>query len=68
MFKLTDKMDLKRGDKRVALSDLSIYYTCNNIKNPYRNNKFKISRTTKHEEFEILGGSYPISDIHDCFE
>ena len=26
-FYLADKMDLRRGDKHVALSDLSIYYT-----------------------------------------
>ena len=39
-----------------------------NIEKPQGNNKLKISRTTKHEEFEILGGSYPISDIHDIFE
>ena len=29
---LTDKMNLRRGDKRVALSDLSTYYTWKNIK------------------------------------
>ena len=28
----TDKADLRRGDKRVALSGLSIYYTLKNIK------------------------------------
>ena len=27
MFKLTDKLDLRRGQKTVALSNLSIYYT-----------------------------------------
>ena len=27
MLKLTDKMDLQRGNKRVTLSDLTIYYT-----------------------------------------
>ena len=29
---LTDKMNLRRGDKRVALSDLSTYCTWENIK------------------------------------
>ena len=29
---LTNKMNLRRGDKRVALSDLSTYYTWENIK------------------------------------
>ena len=30
--KLTDKLDLRRGQKSVALSNLSIYYTWKNIK------------------------------------
>ena len=32
MLKLTDKLDLRRGLKSVALSNLSIYYTWKNIK------------------------------------
>ena len=32
VFKLTDKLDLRRGQKSVALSNLSIYYTWKNIK------------------------------------
>ena len=32
VLKLTDKLDLKRGQKSVALSNLSIYYTWKNIK------------------------------------
>ena len=31
-FNLSDKIDLKRSDKYVALSNLSIYYTWKNIK------------------------------------
>ena len=27
LFKLTSKLDLKRGEKIIALSNLSIYYT-----------------------------------------
>ena len=30
-LKLTDKFDLRRGQKSVALSNLSIYYTRKNI-------------------------------------
>ena len=29
---LTDKIDLRRGEKSIALSNLSIYYTWKNIK------------------------------------
>ena len=31
VFNLTDRVDLQRGNNCVALSDLSIYYTCKNI-------------------------------------
>ena len=68
VFKLTDKLDLRRGQKTVALSNLSIYYTWKNIKSPYNNNKFKISPPTCSEEFELPDGSYSISDIQDYFE
>ena len=38
------------------------------IKKSYKNNKFKISAPTWNEEFELLDGSYSISDIQDYFE
>ena len=43
VLKLTDKLDLTRGQKGIALSNLSIYYTWKNIKSSYNDNKFKIS-------------------------
>ena len=43
LLNLTDKISLKRSDKYVALSNLSMYYTWTNIKKSYKNNKFKIS-------------------------
>ena len=52
VLKLADKFDLKRGQKSVALSNLSIYYTWKNIKSSYNNNKFKISAPTWSDEFE----------------
>ena len=42
-LKLTHKLDLRRGQKSVALSNLSNYYTWKNIKSSYNNNKSKIS-------------------------
>ena len=68
VLKLTDKLDLRRGQKTIALSNLSIYYTWKNVTNSYNNNKFKISAPTWSEKFELPGGSYSISDIQDCFE
>ena len=68
LLNLTDKIDLRRNDKYIALSNLSICYTWKNIKKSYRNNKFKISVPTLNEEFELPDGSYSISDIQDYFE
>ena len=51
---LTDKIDLRRGEKSVALSNLSIYYTWKNIKISYNNNKFKISAPTWNNNLNYL--------------
>ena len=68
IFKPIDKLDLRRGEKIIASSNLSIYYTWKNIKNSYNNNKFKISAPTWNDEFELPDGSYSVSDIQDYFE
>ena len=68
VLKLTDKLDLRRGKKTVALSNLSIYYTWKNIKSSYNNNKIKISAPTWSEEVELPDGSYSVSYIQDYFE
>ena len=68
VLKLTDKLDLRRSQKTVALSNLIIYYTWKNVKSSYNNNKFKISAPTWSEEFELPDGSYSVSDIQDYFE
>ena len=68
LLKLTNKLDLGIGEKIIALSNLSIYYTWKNIKSSYNNNKFKISALTWNDEFELPDGSYFVSDIQDCFE
>ena len=52
VLKITDKLDLRRGQKSVALSNLSIYYTWKNIKGSYNNNKLKRSAATWSDEFE----------------
>ena len=63
----TDKLDLRRGEKIIALSNLSIYYTWKNIKSSCNNNKFKISAPTWNK-FELPDGSYSVSNIQDYFE
>ena len=37
VLNLADKIDLRRNDKYIALSNLSIYYTWKNIKSSYEN-------------------------------
>ena len=68
MLELTNKLNLRRGQKTFALSNLSIYYTWKNVKSSYNNNKFKISAPAWSEEFELPDGSYSASDIQDYFE
>ena len=54
---LTDKTNLKRIDKYVALSNLSIYYTWQHTKKSYKNDKLKISALTRADRFKLLDGS-----------
>ena len=41
ILKVTDKLDLRIGEKSITLPNLSIYYSWKNIKSSYNNNKFK---------------------------
>ena len=59
----TDKINLKRSDKCVALSKFSNNYTWKNMKKSYKNNQFKISALTWNIEFELPDGSYSVSNI-----
>ena len=68
VLKLPGKLDLRSGQKTVALSNLSIHYTWKKIKSSYNNNTFKICAPTWNEEFELPDRPYSISDIQDYFE
>ena len=68
VLKLSNKLDLRIGEKTVALSNLRIYYTWKNMKSSYKNNKFKISAPKWNDKFELPDGSYSVSDIQDYFE
>ena len=65
---LTDKVNLKNLKKNMALVNLSIYYTWENIKSEYNNNKFKIFAPTWNETFDLPDCSYSLADIQDYFE
>ena len=68
ILKLTDKLDLRRSEKIITLSNLSIYYTRKNIKSSYNNNRFKISAPIWNDKFELPDVSYSVFDIQDYFE
>ena len=68
ILNLTDKKDLQRGEKSIAISNLSTYYTLKNIKISYNDNKFKIPAPAQNDNFELPNESYLISDIQDHFQ
>ena len=68
IINLTSQLDLRRGEKIIELSNLSIYYTWKNIKSSYNNKKFKISAPTWNDKFELPDGSYSVSNIQYYFE
>ena len=68
ILKFTDKLNCRRDEKSIVLSNLLIYYTWENIKSTYNNNKFKISAPTRNVKFELPDRSHSISNIQDYFE
>ena len=68
LLNLSDKINLKRSDKYIALSNISTYYTWKKINKSYKNNKFKISTPAKNEDFDYLMGHILYHDIQDYFE
>ena len=67
-LKLTNKLDLRIGEKVIALSNLIIYYTWKNINSSYSNNKFTISAPAWNDKFDLPDRSCSLSDIQDYFE
>ena len=68
IFKLTDKLDLRRREKSIVSSNIIIHYTWKNMESSYNNNKFKTSVPTWNSNFELLDGLCSVSDIPDYFE
>ena len=66
---LQQRLDLKSSDKYVALQSLPIYYTWKNIRQQHKNNKLKvIISPIWNNEFELLDGSYSVSDFQNHME
>ena len=69
ILKLTDKLDLRRGEKSIALSNISIYYTWKahtiiiSASKYFKN--FKISASAWSDKFELSDISYSLSYIQD---
>ena len=68
ILNLTDKLDLRRSERGVGLSNLSIYYTWKSIKGPYNNYKLEISAPTWNDRLELPDGLYSALNIQDYFE
>ena len=68
ILKITNKLDLRIGEKIITLSSLSIYYTWKNIITSYNNNKIEAFAPTWNDKFELPDGLYSVSDIQDYFE
>ena len=67
-YNFTNRLNLKNPNTNIALANLSIYYTWENIMSEYKNSKSKIHAPTWNETFDLQDGSYLISDIEDYFE
>ena len=60
---MSQRSDLKNLNKHVALQNLSIYYTWENVIQKYKNNKLKIIAPTWNYGFELQNGSYSACQI-----
>ena len=57
VLNLSQRFDLRSSIEHVPLQNLSIYYTCENIRQQYKNNKLKIIAPTWNDEFELPDAS-----------
>ena len=60
VFNLSQKLDLRRSNKHVALQNLSIYYTWKNVRKQHKNNKLKIIAPTWNDELGLSDSSYSV--------
>ena len=60
VFNLSQKLDLRRSNKHVALQNLSIYYMWKNVRKQHKNNKLKIIAPTWNDELGLLDSSYSV--------
>ena len=63
VLNLSQRLDIRRLNKHVALRNLFIHYTWKHIRKQYKSNKLKINTPTKNDKFEFPGGSSFSLDI-----
>ena len=68
VLSITNKLDWRRDEKIIALSNLSIYYAQKDIKISYNYSKFKILAPAWNDKFESPDGSYSVLNIQYYFE
>ena len=69
LLNLSDKTNLKRSDKYVALSNLSIYYAQKkHKKSSKKKKKKKTSAPTWNGKFKLPKGSHSVSNTQEYFE
>ena len=68
ILNLSQRLDLRSSNKHVALQSLSTYYTWENMRKQYNNNKLKIIALKWKDEFELPDGSYSVSAIQNYME
>ena len=68
LYNLSDIINLKRSDKYVVLSNLTIQYSWKGIKMSYKNNNFEVSPPTWNEEFKLPDELCSVSDIQEYFD
>ena len=68
LLSLPQRLELSSSNKNVALQNLSIYYTWENIRKQYKSNKLKIIALTWNYKFELPDSSYSVLDIQGYIE
>ena len=64
VLNLSQRLDLSGSNKRVALQNVSVFYTWKNIRK-HKYHILKIIAPTWTYEFEFPDGSFSVSDIQD---
>ena len=68
VLKLSQRLDLRRAIKHIALQNLYIYYTWKDSKQQNKKSKLKIITSMWNDDFQLPDSSYSVSDIKDYKE